>query len=93
MKSLEAGYKEILEMEGLGDWIVRWNTAGGLCLHRKKEIWMGSNKNDIALFLHEVAHALCPKEKCGICWSDNSGHNAIWGDCFTNLIRKYMELM
>lgn len=89
-RNLEEDYKKILELEGLDGWLIRWDTGGGLCVKSEKKIWMGSDKGDIALFLHEVAHALCPKEKCGICWSDNTGHNAIWGDCFTSLVRKYV---
>lgn len=84
-------YLQILAKERLKSWKIRWDTGGGLCVYEKKEIWMGSNREDIALFLHEVAHAKCPKKVCGSCWVDsNTGHNAIWGDKFTNLIRKYM---
>ena len=82
---------KILKDEGLSAWKIRWNTGGGLCRYEAKEIWLGEKHNSMALFLHEVAHALCPKEKCGICWVEtNNGHNAIWRDCFTNLVEKYM---
>jgi len=94
--------KNILKSEGLCEWEIRWNTGGGLCRYETKEIWLGKeNDNAMALALHEIAHALCPKEKCGKCWvnlnkqaecfrSHNNGHNAIWGDCFTRLVKKYM---
>lgn len=93
----ERDYQQILKNEGLSDWKIKWNTGGGLCVYKHKEIWL-SDKPDLALFLHEVAHALCPKEICGECWVDitkcwkahNNGHNAIWGDKFTNLVGKYM---
>lgn len=96
-------YEKILQIEGISDWKIRWNTGSGLCCYERKEIWMGDDLTDIALFLHEVAHALCPKEACGNCWVDidkrskcfvshNGGHNAIWGDCFTKLVKKYMIL-
>ena len=82
-------YTEILKLEGLSDWTFKITSGGGLCLYDKKELWL--TPDNPALFLHEVAHALCTKEKCGICWVEtNNGHNAIWGDTFTSLVKKYM---
>jgi hypothetical protein len=82
-------FNTVLELEGLSDWTYKITSGGGLCLYDKKELWI--LPDNFALFLHEVAHALCPKEKCGICWVEtNNGHNAIWGDTFTNLVNKYM---
>ena len=87
--SESVSYDEILKTEGLVDWTYKITSGGGLCLYDKKELWVLSN--NFALFLHEVAHALCPKEKCGVCWVEtNNGHNAIWGDTFTSLVKKYM---
>jgi hypothetical protein len=89
--SEEAMICQILKNEGLEDWNIKWNTGGGLCVYAHKEIWIGERGNSMALFLHEVAHALCPKEKCGECWVEtNNGHNAIWGDTFTALVKKYL---
>jgi len=84
-------YKKILYDEGLSDWTIKWNTGGGLCVYSKKEIWMDNDRENIALFLHEIAHALCPKEVCGICWVDDTGHNSIWADKFTRLVKKYLR--
>lgn len=83
---------KILINEGLIDWRIKYGTGGGLCVENHNEIWMNeANKMDLALFLHEVAHALCPKEKYPDFYKiDKTGHFSIWGDCFTSLVRKYM---
>lgn len=94
----QLNFEKILKLEGLRGWKMRWDTGGGLCNYNNKEIWMGPKKYSAPLFLHEVAHALCPKEVCGNCWvnidkcwrSHNNGHNAIWGDCYTGLVKKYL---
>lgn len=78
-------YLQILANERLKSWKIVWETGGGLCLYEKKEIWMGDDKDDIALFLHEVAHAKC-KDKGPKHW-----HDVFWADKFTNLVRKYMD--
>ena len=77
----------ILKKENLDDWKIKWNTGGGLCVYEHKEIWLGKKRNCVALFLHEVAHAICPKETR----RDKTGHTAIWGNTFTRLVKKYME--
>ena len=64
---LKEKYRYILKENGLKDWRIKWNTGGGLCSYGRKEIWLGKIENSGALFLHEVAHALCNKEKCGKC--------------------------
>ncbi len=45
-------------------------------------------KGDYALFLHEIAHYKTKEwnERMG----DKTGHHSIWGDEFTNLVRKYL---
>ena len=73
---------EILKKEGLNDWSVKISSSGGLCQKGIKKIIC--LPNDKALFLHEVAHALTPISK------DKTGHDAFWGDCFTELVRKYL---
>lgn len=78
-------YPQILTNERLKSWKIRWDTGGGLCVYEKKEIWMGSDRNDIVLFLHEIAHAKRPDK------GYNSWHDVFWGDKFTNLVRKYMQ--
>ena len=84
-------YESILAREGREGWKIKWNTGGGMCNYKSKEIWMGKRKRNISLFLHEVAHALCTKETCGTLWVEcNNGHNVAWGDCYTKLVKKYM---
>ena len=99
-KNIDEKIRYVFKLEGLKDWKVRWNTGGGLCNYNVNEIWLGGKSQfPFSLFLHEVAHALCPKEKCKGCWVDinkcwaahNNGHNVIWGDCYTGLVKKYMK--
>ena len=93
-------YKQILKTEGLKGWEIEWHTGGGLCNYNNKTIYLAEVEYSLALFLHEVAHALCPMEKCGGCWvnitkcwkAHNNGHNAIWGDYFTALVKQYTKL-
>ena len=56
-------YRKILIEEGLGDWTIKFNTGGGLCLHSSKQIWLDKYPSTIALFLHEVAHAFFTKKE------------------------------
>lgn len=85
-------FEAILKEEGLEDWKIVFNTGGGLCLYKHKEIWMDKEFNDIALFLHEVAHALTPDEKIPFIFrGDKTGHHVIWGDTYTRLVKKYMR--
>ena len=82
-------FLEILKNEGLNDWTITFNTGGGLCVYSLKEIWLNEYPSNMALFLHEVAHALgSPKtnKKMG----DETGHHSIWGDKYTSLVKKYM---
>jgi len=90
-KSLEL-YRYILKTEGLKDWRLKLHTGSdGLCVDSRKEIWCGDD--NLALFLHEVAHALVPHDEFAEWYEkDQTGHFAIWGDRFTTLIRKYMML-
>ncbi len=83
---------KILINEGLNDWTIRYNTGGGLCVFSCKEIWMDAeNKMNLSLFLHEVAHALCPEEEYLEFYKiDKTGHFSIWGDHFTALVKRYM---
>ena len=75
--------KYILKEEKLTDWKVVWSKSGGLTQFSTKTIFC--LPNDRALLLHEIAHALTqPIEQ------DKTGHNSIWGDKFTELIRKYL---
>lgn len=77
-------WHDILEKEGLSDWKVEETSSGGLCMQSQKKILV--LPNDDALFLHELAHA-----KAGIRkdW-DKTGHDSIWGDVYTELVRKYL---
>ena len=73
----------ILEQEGLLDWTWEISKAGNLCWHSRKHI---DTSESLAMFLHEVAHALIsPTEK------DKTGHDSIWADKYTSLIEKYMS--
>jgi hypothetical protein len=76
--------EEIMKQEGLKDWKLVISSGGLLCQQSTKTIFLTS-KDDFGGFLHELAHA-----KVGIReeW-DKTGHDAIWGDELTNLIRKY----
>ncbi len=69
-------YKRILQEEGFGDWSAILKKQDGLCVHSRKELWVGNNE-EIYLFLHELAH-IKYKE-----------HDANWGDYFTLLLYKY----
>ena len=73
--------RKVLTAEGLEDWKIRYSEGGGLCMRSTRTIYC--LKNDKALFLHEVAHALTPKSK------DKTGHDSIWADKYTDLFRKY----
>jgi len=79
----EKKYLKILKDEGLSDWKITISKGGLLCQQSTKTIFL-RKIDDLAGFLHEVAHA-----KIGI-RKDKTGHDAIWGDEFTNLIRKYL---
>lgn len=81
-------WRDILVNEGLSDWKVIVGSGGGLTMSSKKTIYV--SPNDDALFLHEVAHAL--KNNWNGKMGDKTGHHAIWGDCLTNLVRRYMKL-
>ena len=71
----------ILKAEGVLGWKIKIIKSGtGLCVHSRKEIWLGKRENAIPFLLHEIAHALLPKKQ---------GHNAIWGDRFTLLVEKW----
>jgi hypothetical protein len=77
---------KILKNEGLEDWKIVISSGGLLCQQSTKTIFL-RDKEDFAGFLHEIAHA-----KVGIREElDKTGHDAIWGDEFTNLIRKYTK--
>lgn len=77
-------WKKILNNEGLENWKII-KSSNALCMD--KTIWC----NDDAMFLHELAHALIPT-KINKEMGDITGHHSIWGDKYTNLIRKYMIL-
>lgn len=78
---IEKKWDYILKIEGLSDWKIKIIKSGaGLCVHSKKEIWLGKRENAIPFLLHEIAHALLPKRH---------SHDAVWGDTFTLLIEKW----
>ena len=81
-------FEQILEQENLKGWKVIISTGGALCMHSKKTIFL-SPRQGMAMFLHEVAHALISK-KVNKEMNDITGHHSIWGDKFTALVKKYM---
>ena len=84
MVTSEYQWQEILKKEGLSNWRVK-GAADGYCQGSTKTIFC--MEGDIALFLHEVAHAIR-----GECPRDKTGHDSIWGDIFTGLVRKYLRI-
>ena len=76
--------QDILDNEGLSDWKIRNTTNNknreGLTLKGEIICPMG----DVAMFLHEVAHALKPKDKFHA--------ESIWGAEYDRLVHKYMIL-
>ncbi|HDY66723.1 MAG TPA: hypothetical protein ENH85_02910 [Candidatus Scalindua sp.] len=74
--------KEIIEKEGLKNWSIKTSNSGaGLTIFKTKEILI-KDPNNMAMFLHEVAHAKTGK-----------GHDGIWADEFTELVRKYIKTL
>ena len=67
-------WEKELEKYGLKDWKVEISTGGALTMFKNKTIYL-LPKHGMVMFLHEVAHALTKQ-----------GHNAIWGDKFTELV-------
>ena len=84
MKTLD--WEEILINEGLKDWKIIISKGGLLCQQSTKTIFLVDRK-DFGGFLHELAHAIVGIRKK---W-DKTGHDAIWGDKLTDLIRKYTK--
>lgn len=83
-----AKLENIMKTEGLIGWkLIIINSGGGLCLNKKKQIWLDKKNLNIPFLLHEIAHALTHKwnNKMG----DKTGHHSIWGDKFTQLVIKY----
>ena len=81
----------ILVAEGLVGWSIRDGTDG-YCWYDQQIIQR--IPNDSALFLHEVAHAKCSAARQNPLWSqDTTGHHALWADCFTDLVRKYLAAL
>lgn len=85
---VEPQERAILQTEGLQDWTIK-DAADGYCWYDQKIIQR--IPGDMALFLHEVAHAKCEWTKHDPLWKgDTTGHHAIWADCYTELVRKYL---
>ena len=62
-------------------WSVEYRTDGYCWTHKKV---IQTIEGDMALFLHEVAHALCE-----IVQGDQ--HHGIWAGHYTDLVRRYMK--
>ena len=71
--------QQILDAEGLAEWSVK-DGVDGYCWRHNKTLQRIAG--DLALFLHEVAHALC--DPC-----EGDQHHGIWAGHFTDLVRKY----
>ena len=82
--------QDVLKLEGLKGWHIKnTNSGGGLTIFKGKTIYAKTMCS--ALFLHEVAHALLP-----IPWENgkkNTGHDAIWGDQYTDLVNRYLKIL
>ena len=79
-EKFEKWQKMVLEEQGFKNWKVKNTGKGdGVCLSKSKTIIC--TPNSYALFLHEVAHAIVPKEKL---------HGGIWADLFTALCKEYL---
>jgi len=72
--------RTVLEVEGLSDWKVK-DGVDGYCWKDDKVIQR--IPEDFALFLHEVAHALCERV-------NGDQHHGIWAAQYTRLVRKYL---
>lgn len=74
--------RAVLDHLGLTDWVVKKIlSGGGLCVYSCKEIWWDPEFG-WGGFLHEVAHALLPK---------NQGHNVHYADKLTWLFNTYPQ--
>lgn len=76
--------QRILDYHGLSDWIVE-NAKDGYCWYSQKRIQR--TPGDRALFLHEVAHALCYKQG----WPGEGFHGGLWADKFTELVGLWLS--
>ena len=76
---------QILKKEGLKGWKIEKSKGGNMCWIDEKWISL-SNELSMAMFLHELAHALAGMRKE---W-DKTGHDSIWADKYTELVEKYM---
>lgn len=79
--------EDVFKLEGIKKWkIINTKYGGGFCQYSTKTIW--AKELNSALFLHEVAHILTPKEFK----FDKTGHTAIWGDKYTWLVNRYLRI-
>lgn len=75
-------FKEIIKNEGLIGWKVRIEKdGGGIVIFKTKTIFIGE-KATMAMFLHEVSHAIAKE-----------GHTGIFADKFTQLVDKYKKIL
>ena len=82
MKKTKA--REIIKKEGLSDWKLIITNSGSCCWYEDKQIWIDNRQLNISMVLHEIAHALLPKEE--------RNHTVLWADKYTELVEKYCKL-
>jgi hypothetical protein len=78
--------EELFSEYNLDGWTLRIATGGNMCWHSRKRIDILENcSQDIAMFLHELAHALTPNAQLP------NFHDWEWADCFTRLVSKHTK--
>ena len=77
----------VLLNEGIEDWCIV-QAEDGYCWLSKKIIQLPNDASD-SLFLHEVAHALCPDpEPYG---EGQHYHGSTWASKYGELVEKYLQ--
>ena len=75
----------VAKQEGFSD-VVFKNSPDGLVMPDKVLV----NFDDNALILHEIAHLKRARVDVPVLNGDKTGHDAIFADIFTALVREYM---
>jgi len=74
----------IFKKEGLVGWKLVITNSGSCCWYEDKQIWIDRRQLNIAMVLHEIAHALAKERK--------KFHTVLWADEYTKLVHKYCEI-
>jgi len=76
--------EKIMKIEGLSDWKLTITNHVSCCLCGDRRIWIYERQLIIAMFLHEIAHALLPEKE---------RHTVLWADKYTKLVDKYCNFI